>query len=483
MDVDEEAPRSKARSAKRKRVNSVPSKGVSSRAVARSTKTSNTPIGSAAKKRKVLSSTVTEDESSATRVFALWRQDNHYYSGVVHSLSSTAPPRYLIHFDDGTEDVVEITKMRLCKLMKDDQVILVPGKQKAVVVDVSRFDSDRVVTVEIDNGEELDQLEIDAGDIKIASRTLASVWNNRTLVAEEVCPIVRPNALKNSPSPSKLTLGSAGSLKSVRRVLVKTGFVVTMSPKNAHWEKTKGKVMQAIKGSGGIVIDNWTDIFAMDGTYSQGGKRWVVRYEDIGCTVRHDIEQVFLLSDDCNTKPKYLIALALGIPCLDYNWILDTVGGRQEQDWQQYLLPAGSCEYLNARVSQFVDLDWGNSSEHLHAITENKVASKVFTVKRILCISPEYVPVAKARKNTSEVEKAKEASRMVPLIILTMGASSVEAVPEAKYASSKDLSEYDYVVVKDSGDIGRVASGANCVPFGWVKDCLIAGRLLPQPDD
>ena len=70
----------------------------------------------------------------------------------------------------------------------------------------------------------------------------------------------------------------------------------------------------------------------------------------------------------------------------------------KEEDWQQYLLPAGLCESLDARVSQLVDLDWGNSSEHLREITENKVPSKVFAGMRILCVSPDYVPVPKARR-------------------------------------------------------------------------------------
>lgn len=70
----------------------------------------------------------------------------------------------------------------------------------------------------------------------------------------------------------------------------------------------------------------------------------------------------------------------------------------KEEDWQKYLLPAGLCESLDARVSQLVDLDWGNSSEHLREITGNKVPSKVFAGMRILCISPDYVPVPKARR-------------------------------------------------------------------------------------
>lgn len=324
VDEEEEAPRSKVRSAKRKRVNSVASKSTASRATVRGSKVSGTPLGSAAKRRKVSSSAPTENDS-ATRVFALWRQDNHYYAGTVHSLVSSSPARYRIHFDDGTVDDVDLSKMRLCKLMEGDQVI-VPERQKAVVVDVSQFETGMVI-VDIDNGDELDQVEVEVGDIRIASRTFNSVWTNRTLTVEDVCPIVRPHPLKNSPSPSKMTLGSAASVRAGLLHLRKTGFVVTMSPKHDISGKTKDKVLTAIKAAGGVIIDDWTDIFSMDGAFSRDSKRWTAKYEDIKCIVRNkNVEQVFLLSDDHNAKPKYLMALALGIPCLDYNWILKSAG-------------------------------------------------------------------------------------------------------------------------------------------------------------
>lgn len=39
-----------------------------------------------------------------------------------------------------------------------------------------------------------------------------------------------------------------------------------------------------------------------------------------------------------------------------------------------------------------VDLDWGNSTEHLTDILSNTVASKLFTDKSILCIAPDFLP-------------------------------------------------------------------------------------------
>lgn len=71
---------------------------------------------------------------------------------------------------------------------------------------------------------------------------------------------------------------------------------------------------------------------------------------------------------------------------------------------------------------------------------------------------------------------------MVPRIILCMGASRVEAVAKLEHAS-RPLSKYDYVVVKDASNMDDPhLEGANCVHFGWVKDWLIAGRMLPTSE-
>ena len=79
------------------------------------------------------------------------------------------------------------------------------------------------------------------------------------------------------------------------------------------------------------------------------------------------------------------------------------------------------------------------------------------------------------------MEKAKEASRMVPRIILAMGAARVEAVTDLK-ATSDSLSTFDYVVIKESYDSVSALQDVVCVHLPWVKDCLIAGRLLPLPE-
>ncbi len=165
-------------------------------------------------------------------------------------------------------------------------------------------------------------------------------------------------------------------------------------------------------------------------------------------------------------------------------------------DWQPYLLPAGFSEHLNTRVSQLVDLDWGNSIEHLKGITENLVAAKVFADMAILCVHTLFVPargrskkVRAAELNCMRVYARSDASAQpsnpaaeaVPQIILCMGAELVEAVSDEKHAS-RPIDKYDYVVVREDADRAPFHNVAqHCVDVNWVKDCLTSGRLLPPP--
>lgn len=85
-------------------------------------------------------------------------------------------------------------------------------------------------------------------------------------------------------------------------------------------------------------------------------------------------------------------------------------------------------------------------------------------------------------QSTSDSEKAKEASRAVPSIILAMGAERVEAISDIRFASDQSLETFDYVVVKDLDDIpqGLPDVGHRLIHVPWIKECLITGRVLSR---
>ncbi|KAG1756675.1 uncharacterized protein EDB91DRAFT_1093869 [Suillus paluster] len=451
---------------KRRRVEDVKPARAPSKASTRS-KTSDTPAPptrAANRLRPAVSTSRALPAQPATRVFALWRQDGHYYSGTVHSLLTGT--RYLIKFDDETEDQVDITMLRRYELRVGDAM------------------ESGSVHVEVDDGSDTESSNYEILDIRIASRVVQSHWKDRTLTADSIVTIIRPKPLHATPSPSGMSLMSATSVKQ-KKPFAKTGFVVTLTVRNKHPEQMKDSVMLAIKHNGGTVIDDWSSIFPMEGSHSQSNKRWIASRENFKFNPKPEfegLERVFLLADDYNQKPKFLEALALGIPCLSHEWMRDDYLKHQiSPDWQPFLLPAGFSESLSARVSQLVDLDWGNCKEHLIDIMSNTVASKLFSGKTILCIGADFVPLPPRGGRKGGFDATQDASRIVPWIMICMGASQVEAVTEVKVAS-KELLAYDHVVVKESTERPKdIQDDVTLADVPWVKDCLISGRLLQTP--
>ncbi|THG98971.1 hypothetical protein EW026_g3297 [Hermanssonia centrifuga] len=478
LDEEYEGATNATTSRKRKRIASTSKTKLNLRSASKVSKTpSITPDKRSAKRQKSTCSSRNLN-NAPTRVFAVWKQDNHYYAGTVHSSCDSG--RFKIHFDDETEDDVHINYIRRCELNEGDHVISNITKGKGKVVDGSRCAPDNVVIVEFDNGEELDQQELDLRDIKIANRSITSQWKDRMLNADDIVTIVKPKGVKLSPSSSKLSLNSSAS--STRKLFMKTGFVVTLSILDENPDKKRNQLTKDLKSTSGEVFEDWSNIFDMPGTYSLSGKRWEITKGEVTFDKGDDLHRVFLLSDDANQKPKFLFALALGIPCIRTEWLSDSIHSLDEKEWSSYLLPAGTSMKLGARVSQAVDLDWCNSPHHLTEIMENPVPAKVFSGKHILCLSPDYLPVKAKKGDVSSTDKSAESSRQVPYIILAMGSSRVEAVAGPEHASLK-IKDYDYVIVKEDDDVKKFSAkhrNANFVPFHWVKQCLIAGRLFPN---
>ena len=323
---DDRKPRPSTRKRKQEVTSMAGSKKVSGAFAKPNISTRSTPAISS-RPNKRLRSVVSSSRAAsglATRVFALWKQDSYYYSGTVHCHSNGSSTKYLVKFDDGTQDNIDVSKLRRCELTVDDEVILVGDDRRAKVKEIQN--NQPAVTVEVDDGDEVEVFDVDVQDIRIAGRTIQNQWQDRVLTQEMITPVLNPKPLKATPSPSKASLLSATSTKGGRgKALNRVGLVITSSPGNDNWEKIRDNVILTIKNNGGTVIEDWSHIFPMDGIHSNSNKRWVAVANDVRWVSKDGIQRVFLLADDANQKPKFLIALALGIPCLSFDWLHDTV--------------------------------------------------------------------------------------------------------------------------------------------------------------
>ncbi|KIM49330.1 hypothetical protein M413DRAFT_438515 [Hebeloma cylindrosporum] len=473
-DEDDEADNEPGPSHKRKRASSIkPAVGTKElRPTKRLKKPTATP---ATRQAKSLRSAISTGEPShGTRVFALWPQDGHYYPGTVHSVDNNS--RYLVHFDDDTNATLPLSQIRSCQFNAGDDVMFGESSRPARVVEVGDADQG---FVKVSRDDHIESVPISL--LRVAHKTILCAWKDRILTPNSVTTTIPPVRAGLSPSPSKMSMLSVPSMRGGRKkVLAKTGLIVTLTATNGNWEKEKVKVMDAVRNSGGFVIDDLDTILQMDGKHSNNNRRCIIKKNDVKWTGHEDIERLFLLADDPNQKPKYLIALALGIPCLSTSWLHDSVDSNEEKEWLGYMLPQGFSPVLNARPSQQVDIDWGNSIHQLKDIMSNTVASKLFERKTILCVGPGMVSQPKGRRRAGVDDKGQEAMNAVPRIILAMGADAVEAVTEPRYATRK-LSDYDYVVIRDANLYGPEFSNCVTVHWSWVKECLIASRFIPLP--
>jgi len=307
-------------SRKRKRAPSTKAPGANAKAAPKRSKRSNTTPATRARLRSVASNTASRAVGAhATRVFALWKQDGHYYSGIVYSIE--VGDKYMIKFDDGTNAAVNIDQIRHCQLHVGDDVLVANRTRVAKVVSVDKL-ADNIVTINLDD----DIIDFEIRDIRIAHKTIAYTWRDRILSPDTIVAAVKPTKLRSSPSPSKLSVTSVPPVRGDRKkVLAKTGLIVTLSAANGNWEKDKENVMNGVKNSGGFVIDDLSTVVQMEGKHSVNNNRWVIEKADAKWIGGDEIERLFLLADDPNQKPKFLIALALGIPCLSTAWLRDSV--------------------------------------------------------------------------------------------------------------------------------------------------------------
>ncbi|KAJ7671294.1 hypothetical protein DFH06DRAFT_113158 [Mycena polygramma] len=108
-----------------------------------------------------------------TRVFALWAEDKHYYSGVVQRRVGTSST-YVVRFDDDDEEVkVHLKHMRACNQIKPgDNAIL---KSDNVVVSNVRGDASFMV-----------EKVADHTTVKISAYDIEEEWADRRLAHEDI---------------------------------------------------------------------------------------------------------------------------------------------------------------------------------------------------------------------------------------------------------------------------------------------------------
>lgn len=333
-DADDSLPTPGTSSRKRKRVVQASTRSIRSSAQAGNSTakmltraSTTTPVARPTKRIKVESLTEMK-KSGATRVLALWRRDAYFYCGTV--FSETSPGEYWIHFDDDCQEKVSIDRLRALDFQPQDSVTFIGSEGEEEDDNVTIFKvscntpGEETVIIESDAG----RSEVPVRKVKVVWDSIDHEWGERKLEAWQIEPYEKP-AKVSSPSGQSIT-DSHGVIggNSKSRLFAKTGFAVSLMGGDDAPERRR-ELSNMIKAHGGTIIPDWKDIFGINGACELQGKRWVWKKEDVkflkNGKTSGKFDKVFLLANEASQKPKFLVALALGIPCVDVRWLEECV--------------------------------------------------------------------------------------------------------------------------------------------------------------
>lgn len=187
-------------------------------------------------------------------------------------------------------------------------------------------------------------------------------------------------------------------------------------------------------------------------------------------------EQVVLVADRHSTTPKYLVALALGLPIVSHRWVEACVQQHHTLDWRPYALGAGDIADLGIVGPGSQGPVLGRQAFSLAAVADEHARAALFARDAFLVVLPERGAKGKLRR-AEEEERAKQVLTL-RTIVGAAGAGRVDFVEGVGRAGR--ARGYDYVLLEVAG--GEVGGGleghGGVASMEWLKECLKAGRKV-----
>lgn len=283
------------------------------------------------------------------RVFGLWRDDHCFYPGEIEWAS---PGTVFVRFDDTNTGKLRPSEIRYCRLDKGDRVLYLgqdadgPAdiRQQLVVVDV-----EQTARPDAEEGDGLSDDHLQADDrvtvlspngrkYRVPLKTLF-IPGNRAPQLEKSRPTSSElTALEESkskdgetesnetesknvepklaPAPKPFSLPAFEATRTATSIFSRTAFIVTKADR-----LKEGRATLDLAPYGAVMID-WPHLFRVRAAAADPKAPPQVEFqtEDFA-----DIDEIFLLSDKHCSTPKYLAALALGIPCLSPDFATQSI--------------------------------------------------------------------------------------------------------------------------------------------------------------
>ena len=323
------------------------------------------------------------------RVFALFKDQKLQYHPATLFPTESQTQVHVV-FDDGTPCYLERHCVRSLDLRLGDTVkVDMPDMKRGAWVisgfseptDVAELDkhSDdsaarhtdirgHLIVSVISKNASASEFEVALTKIYL-TKSLWAHYGPRDISANVSVPMSIHNSLRTTASPSQFPYPLGVSIRRTS-----TPAFINNSPVSLTVAHSKGGLFQGmvfalsfgpedtmkrsietkIRAHGGRLLNSgfnelFYDVDVMDGPVrhliGDGSKQQLVmrpEMQNLGFTA--------VIAHAHSRRPKFLQALALGLPCLAGRWIDDCVKRGKILDWQYYLLPAGESRYLGGAV-------------------------------------------------------------------------------------------------------------------------------------
>jgi hypothetical protein len=288
------------------------------------------------------------------RCFGLWRDDGYFYSGTIQKVSRGV---YHVEFDDGNEGKLRSSEIRRCELQEGDWIQYYGGERGSNQTQTEDVDGDfRVVKVNKAGTESEATGHLEKEDIIVSVEATTSFRHQgrfQNFLVEGICiPPARSRQFDNRrlsladldafegvtrtdskplpllPCPIRPDVVAFDSSHNNAGLFGRIGFLITYAggTRTSGGETVK-EVKQSekdnlvvnIKSQGGTVLD-WGHLFEAKLDRQTGQPVVNFPLNDF-----INIDTILLVADRPTTTMKYLVALALGIPCCSIEFINATL--------------------------------------------------------------------------------------------------------------------------------------------------------------
>ncbi|KAL7823848.1 hypothetical protein V8C26DRAFT_384041 [Trichoderma gracile] len=203
---------------------------------------------------------------------------------------------------------------------------------------------------------------------------------------------------------SRIFKQSIGSTFRGRRLFEGMVFAVSMSP-DKESQKTRANLETKIKQAGGLILESgFEELFEPSSVMSThdvpataNGSSLILSKAGLhyGFTA--------LIADKHSRKVKYMQALALGLPCLAYQWVITCLNKGILIDWEPYLLAAGSSAVLGNAVRSRCLRRYDAAEARLIDMVEHR--PKLLAGEKLLALVDDMRTRSEGKKKKTDLEK------------------------------------------------------------------------------